>query len=198
MRVPVKTALAFIGVFLAASSAAAAGISSVYTDFSLNACKTLAQNEEEGGSYEGMCPGHAGIPVYFGEGDLRQFVAFGENGRTSCAATQTFGHFNHIGRKIEWRLDGGKPFATILRWFESDEYTKRQWLVVTRLGDQQCHVAYVDGSRPNANDIAREKADTLARSFDCAKDAIVIVAGKAMTAGEIAMGEMCSQANRRE
>lgn len=183
---------------LTVSAARAEPITSAYTDFDLKACKTIAQNEEEGGSYEGRCPGYAGIPVIFMEGDLRQFVAFGENGAKSCAAVQTFGHFNHVSHKIEWRLDAGKPFATIQRWFETDEETKRQWLVVTRLGERQCHVAYVDARRPNANEEARQKADELARRFDCRKDAIAVVAEPPIAAGQIAIGEMCPEAGLRQ
>jgi hypothetical protein len=183
-----------------ATVAASAGrIESAYTDFDLNTCKAITQSEEEGGSYEGICPGYGGIPIYFAEGDLRQFVAFGENGRKSCAAIQTFGHFNHAaGGKIEWRLEGGKPFATILRWHESSEEVKRQWLVVTKLGDEQCHTAYVDGRYPNANAVAREKADKSARAFDCKTDAIEIVADPPVKAGDVAMGEFCPAENLRQ
>jgi hypothetical protein len=181
--------------------AAAAGEStSVYTDLDIKRCKTIAQSEEEGGYYEGICPGYGGIPVYFAEGDLRQFVAFGKNGKKTCAAMQTFGHFNNTGGKIEWRLDGGKPFATILRWFENGEEVKRQWLVVTRLGesDAQCHTAYIDGAYPNANSVAREIADRSARKFNCKKDNIVVIAKPAITAGEVATGEQCPDDLQRQ
>jgi hypothetical protein len=176
-------------------------ITSVYTDLDLKHCKTIAQSDEEGGYYEGICPGYGGIPVYFAEGDLRQFVAFGKNGKKSCAAAQTFGHFNNAaGGKIEWRLEDGKPFATILRWFENSDDVKRQWLVVTRLGEanEQCHTAYIDGRYPNANAIAREKADRSARAFNCKTDEIAIVANPPITAGEVAMGQLCATENLRE
>lgn len=184
-----------------AVGANAGEITSVYTDLDLKRCKTISQNEEEGGSYEGICPGYAGIPVYFAEGDLRQFVAFGGNARKTCASVQTFGRFNYAaGGKIEWRLDGGKPYATILRWTESADDVKRTWLVVTRLGEgeTQCHTAYVEGAYPNANQAARDIADRAARDFDCKTDNIAVIARQSVTAGEIAMGGNCPAELRRE
>jgi hypothetical protein len=182
-----------------ANPASAGEIVSAYTDLDLDRCKATSRSEEEGGWYEGICPGHAGIPVYFAEGDLRQFVAFGKDGRKSCAAVQTFGHFNYAaGGKIEWRIEDGKPFATILRWHESSEEVKRQWLVVTKLGGDQCHTAYIDGRYPNANAIAREKADKSARTFNCKTDAIEVVAEPKVSAGEVAMGGHCPAENLRQ
>jgi hypothetical protein len=39
-----------------------------------------------------------------------------------------------------------------------------------------CHVAYVDvKANPNANEVARDAADRLAKTFDCVKDKISVV-----------------------
>ena len=67
-----------------------------------------------------------------------------------------------------------QPFATILRysWEHGDNGPKGETLVVTKLGTTDaCHVAYVkaDGN-PKANEMAREIADSRARSFDCKRD----------------------------
>jgi hypothetical protein len=49
-------------------------------------------------------------------------------------------------------------------------------LVITRLPPgAACHVAYVDvKANANANDLAREAADTLARDFRCGTDKVKI------------------------
>jgi len=60
-------------------------------------------------------------------------------------------------------------------------------LVVTRLPPGAvCHVAYVDvKANPNANEVARDAADRLAKTFDCAKDKVSVVgnSGRATTLG---------------
>src|SRR5690606_17827543 len=90
--------------------------------------------------------------------------------------------FNHLGEKIEWRLSnaegGWKPFATILRYFVQREEgeDEGQILVVTRLEPgATCHVAYIDAvANENANEMAREAADDLARDFDCADEPEIV------------------------
>ena len=57
--------------------------------------------------------------------------------------------------------------------FSSFTIPPKQVLVVTRLGETGtvCHVAYVDALlNPNANALAREAADTIARIFTCSHD----------------------------
>lgn len=144
---------------------------SVYTDTNLKWCKTVETFEEGGGSRL-QCPGYGGISVTVIEGDLRMYVGYGRNARKQCAMHQTFGPFNNLGPKIEWRIDNGKPYATILRWvLDNGNGTTWSWLVVTNLdGANSCHVAYVEGSLPNANQRARAAADRLARGFNCATD----------------------------
>jgi len=50
-------------------------------------------------------------------------------------------------------------------------------LAVTRLPPGPvCHVAYIDAAaNPNANDLAREAADELARDFKCGKDEVKVI-----------------------
>lgn len=95
------------------------------------------------------------------------------------AATETLPPFNYINNVLEWRLDGARPFATILRYFISvdDAGGEEQVLVVSRIGKQDsCQVAHVNASRTrNANALAREAADTLALDFVCGVDEIMVV-----------------------
>ena len=77
-----------------------------------------------------------GFDVLYLEGDLRGYVAFGPEARSQCTSAQTFGAFNSPGPKIEWRMENGKPIATILRWFtdngSGEANAKQNWLVVTQ------------------------------------------------------------------
>lgn len=166
-----------------AAPAAAQPVDSAYTELDLGQC-TLTSADEYGGA-AWACPGYRGVPVHVAEGDLRFFVSYGFGAPGELAARQTMPGFNRIHTTLEWRLhrigDEWLPFATILRWFEDgiEGRPERQTLVVTRLapGDT-CHVAYIDAGRtPNANALARQLADSLARTFACARDQPVLVPG---------------------
>jgi hypothetical protein len=151
-----------------------AGENSVYTDFDLKACvqvtpETSGEEGESSGVYE--CAGFGKYVVTCAEGDLRSFVSFGMESGDQCALQQTFSGFNSVGKKIEWRLRDGEPIATIFRWTVSydpeDSSKTKTWLVVTKLERQNsCHMGYVEGSYPNANQKARWLADQAA-AFSC-------------------------------
>jgi hypothetical protein len=166
---------------LAAGSAVVASANeSAYTDRNLDACKTIAQ-EDEGPSITLQCAGYKDLSVYFKEGDLRQSQAYGPIGKPYLdEAFETFGPFNHTGAKIEWRLGAdGTPIAAIARWFVADpEQTDGvdtrygQILVVSTIATtknpKSCIVGYVDALENNdANTLAREIADEKARGFIC-------------------------------
>ncbi|MFC6446830.1 hypothetical protein [Shinella zoogloeoides] len=172
-------------LFLAATvhAATAQANESAYTDRNLDACKTLAK-EEEGESITMKCAGYKKVPVYFKEGDLRQSQTYGPIGKDWLdGAFETFGPFNHTNAKIEWRLDGGgAPFATIVRWFVADPETTDdtntrygQVLVVSTVATPDnpasCVVGYVDAlENKDANALARQIADGEAAGFICGKD----------------------------
>ena len=174
-------------LFLAAAlaSIAVAGAhanESVYTERNLDACKTLA-HEEEGPSITLQCAGYKDLPVYFKEGDLRQSQAYGPMSKAYIdSAFETFSPFNHSGATIEWRLGaGGTPFAAIARWFVSDPQQTNgvdtrygQILVVATVATAEnptsCVVGYVDAlENKDANTRARKVADEEAAGFTCGK-----------------------------
>jgi hypothetical protein len=169
--------LVFLMCQLSTLSALAAN-DSAYSDLELenkSLCKLVTPVEpgDEAMSSGGFeCKGYGDYVVSFAEGDLRSFVSFGKDTGDHCAATQTFGGFNSVGKKVEWRLKGGVPIATILRWtvaYDPDDSTKeKSWLVVTKLEDgNSCHMGYVEGAYPQANEKARWLADTAAEAFSC-------------------------------
>jgi hypothetical protein len=117
--------------------------------------------------------------VYIAEGDLRTFVSVGPEPGKRRASTQTLGPFNSLFRgnskraTLEWRFvkQDGKtiPFATIQRYFTSNDSGSGEVLVVTRVSPRQdCHIAYIDAlANPDAIALARRVADNDARTFDC-------------------------------
>lgn len=159
-------------------------IESAYTDLNLDKCRhTSGRDVEDYGFWR--CNGFAGIPVRVSAGDQRTYVSYGTKAVDEPASGQTFPGFNSVDKtKIEWRVEQGpqdkvQPFATILRWrvkLDQDRKPSRgRVLVVTRLGDQVCHVGYVDAlANQNANALARELADKHARTFDCDKGKRII------------------------
>jgi hypothetical protein len=171
-------------VLMSAIAPAAANDSS-YTDLDTDHCKTIGPEEEEGGGISLLCKGLKDYPVTFKEGDLRQSVFFGKLGKAYTeGAFETFGPFNHVGKKIEWRVNGkGVPVAAILRWFieNSDpdtgmptEALRGQVLVVSKVAQADgigCIAGYVDAlANPEPNILARQVADEIAPGFTCAVD----------------------------
>ncbi|MGB3043626.1 MAG: hypothetical protein WBB98_10565 [Xanthobacteraceae bacterium] len=172
---------------LLAIPARAETFSSAYTSTAEKDCRANAT----------ICKGIDGLIVLVQEDDLRRTVSIGRTAKQAekePAANHWFGPFNFTADTIEWRRDGaGKPFATIQRWYIADNNDtdkdgrprSAQMLVVTRLPPGAvCHVAYVDvKANPNANEVARDAADRLAKTFDCAKDKVSIVGnnGRATT-----------------
>ena len=161
-----------VGVFAAESS---------YTDFNTRKCRHIPGKEAEDYG-EWHCKGLPGIPVYMSAGDQRIYVSYGQNAKNEPAASQTLASFNGEGSRIEWRLERGKPFATIMRWStavtnEKGDPVRGSVLVVTRLGaGGVCHVGYVDGgANKNANEFARKIADERARNFVCGKDKPIVL-----------------------
>ena len=73
----------------------------------------------------------------------------------------------------------GKPVATILRYVAENQSQEHQYLVVTKLGDNEaCHMAHIDATLPNHNELAREAADQFAPTFDCRRDRLFSYSGQ--------------------
>jgi hypothetical protein len=184
----IVTLLAALASMAAPLSAGAA--ESVYTDTRLDKCENLIPNPEQIDIDMGVasyrCDGYKGYPFYFDENDVRQSTYFGYlSDEILAGAGETFAVFNHIGDKIEWRLDDkGVPRATILRYIlehQNPETTNLdkafygQVLVVSRVGQPDdmtgCVTAYVDAlENKDANELARKLADEQAPNFACGKE----------------------------
>ena len=194
-------ALTFLAFFTVSAVASAGQVTSIYSDLDIKKCKTLELYDGEGEGGIWQCKGIKGFDVLYLEGDLRGFVAFGPQARSQCSSAQTFGTFNSPGPKIEWRMENGKPIATIFRWFtdRGDDGGKQNWLVVTKLnGKDACRTALVDSTFPDANRIAREKADGMSRTFNCEKDVPVIVSQPDLKADQVMSDVPCPGGPYRE
>ena len=155
---------------------AANPVRSLYTTVDLKVCKQVKRHRD-GTAWR--CEGLAGFPVYFAEGDLRQFVSVGTDAEKRRAATQTLGAFNSIFEKgstratVEWRFDrrGERrlPYAIIVRFHTSRDGEKGDVLVVSKVSAADtCHVAYIDAlANQDAIALARHIADKEAKGFDC-------------------------------
>lgn len=183
------TALIALGaacLVLAVAPAGAQQIDSTYTELDLEQCQPIppeTMGDEEGFGAYWACVGYNNSLVLVAEGDLRMFVSYGQNALNEPAWSQTLPPFNTTHTTLEWRVmmvnGAWQPFATILRYFTDmgDGSEQGQTLVVTKLEPgNTCHIGHVDARKvQNANEAARQIADTYAANFNCATDEIVRV-----------------------
>ena len=151
----------------------AADYSSAYTPFDLGKCELIEKGDQYVYAGTWSCPGYKGIDIIQSSSDDRSFAAFGKNGARHCAFRKTFSRFSTALSPVEWRLKDGVPIAAIERWRvgTDDGGGTETWLVVNALRqNDSCHMHYVVGSYPDANDAARRAADDLAEGFNCESD----------------------------
>lgn len=157
--------IASIILIIATVTIAEAQYSSVYTSLSTKACKELRSDPDEGGIYEGECPGAAGFRLRLIEGDLRQSidVITPDKKKFQLGFWNVTGAFNYVGEKAEWRLKGKKPVALIVRLTANkdpiDTKKTTSMLVVSKVSrSAACITDVVEPSRKQ-NEIARKLAD---------------------------------------
>jgi len=132
-----------------------------------------------------VCRGKSTLVVLVSKDEHRETVSVGRNRDEAAkeqAAQTFFGQFNSALPAIEWRISGNNPFAMIQRWQIADIVDQtisngggpdaKPLLVVSRLPPGGvCPVAYVDkAANPNADELARQAADQIARDFKCGTD----------------------------
>lgn len=184
-----RTIILAVASSLCCAIAAAGEISSAYTDLDpAKDCTTVAAAEDGEGDWANLvCAGYRGYPVLLYSADLRESVFYGFPPAGDLApAWESFGAFNSVGTKIEWRIETegaiAHPFAAIHRWRVSDgEHPDRQTevLVIEKVGQlhlrEGCAVGLVRATgNPEANKQARRIADENARNFTCGSDRIEI------------------------
>lgn len=140
---------------------------SVFTKLSMETCRILEENEEEGPYWLRRCPGHAKWQLDWSDSDLRQGLTLvspdGREAELSLSDQVANGAFNSLGETIEWRGDSAaNPDALIARMNVANGVEPRlpdiSRLVVVRLGKSPCLIAVVEPG-PNQNQRARDIAD---------------------------------------
>ena len=180
MRTRLLTACTLVALALPAH---AGDMTSAYTKLDFKKTCKIIEEIEEGGSVSLLFEGYNDYAIHFAEGDLRHSVQFGHVDASETGIWQSFTQWNRVSDTIEWRLHDAVPVAAILRWFientddagAADPNRVGQVLVVSRVaqeaGRQACVVAYVDAlANRNANQLARDLADSLAATFTCGTD----------------------------
>ncbi len=151
----------------------AQNFSSAYTDLNKE-CRNAVKKVGEGQDMPLRCKGYGGYSLYiYYSAFASHTTAVTRDEKTSIAlATQGLGYTDEKGRKVEWRMAGGVPFAVILRVSvykegadeagESpyqDKYKTGEALLVKGLKGYE-HIDFqVDAQAPDANAKAREMAD---------------------------------------
>jgi hypothetical protein len=149
---------------------------SVYTELLKGRCTFISIDEETNEEQVKRCPGHGGAVVLTRASHTNVYLSFRWS-KKRVAEDVVRGW--SLGDKVEWR--GGRngkqfiPYATIVRVITKDPETLvggGHVLAVMRMEKQRaCLAAAVDvAANWDANALAREAADTFARTFSCAKD----------------------------
>lgn len=144
-----------------------AQIKSVYTTTKNELCKNLSSKVDEGGSYEGECPGAGGYKVRLLEGDLRQTINIisPTKKKSELNFWSFYSGFSSIGEKIEWRVKGKVPVAMIARFIVADneDSTKNiSYLMISKIGKTESCVVDVILPGAKQNEDARISADAAA------------------------------------
>ena len=151
-------------------AALAGAPTSAYTVLSLDRCEILTvAHAGEGDWSVRRCPGRSGVSLFVNEDDARFDVDAGvDNGEWESPAP-----LNQLGSIVEWREEGGRPFAIIYRYTIAEAMAGgRSMLAVESIGTSSrpgCLVALIPATS-GANDRARDIADARVRTFRCRRD----------------------------
>lgn len=158
--------LAF-GLVSGVSISQAATLTSVYTDLTDKACKTLESDSSGSGWYKGQCQGINGYKLILTEADIRQSIDVitpkGKSFPLDLINNVSL-HFSTVGKKAEWRIAANKqPVALILRYNANEDAADpakvTSYLVVSKVTDKLVCITDIVKPQPNANEIARQLAD---------------------------------------
>lgn len=163
--------LSYSVVPLAQSAAKPAGpnFSSVYTDLDKE-CKNAFKDVGEGQDMPLRCKGYGGYQVHISYSAWATQVTLETRNENDSIPLVTEMLIYPKGKKIEWRMADGKPYAVIMRiskYRENDsgdnpyqeKYKTGDALVVKGLKGYERISFEVDAKLPNANARARELAD---------------------------------------
>ena len=157
-----------------------ANIRSVYTSIEPDRCQIIKTNEEDGSSVS-RCPGYNNIPVFLEKTQHKDYISI-DSQDNFLKSPPSSANFNSLGNKVEWRLRDNKPFAAIYRHHINHPpgiaSVESSYLGVIKIGtkkEENCIAAFISGSLPNANQIARDYADENIDSFVCGEQQTEII-----------------------
>lgn len=162
----------------APSAAAGPAFTSAYTDLNKD-CKAALKESEvgEGQDMPMRCKGYGGYFISIGYSAMASHLGVEKEGDENSLiglVNQGISYSDEPGRKVEWRMADGKPFAVIVRVSSydvpkaeekadspyQDKYKTGETLIVKGLKGYE-HIDFtVDAMTPNANEKAREMADS--------------------------------------
>jgi hypothetical protein len=166
------------GAATPAPTAAGPAFTSVYTDLNKD-CQAAVKESEltEGQDMPLKCKGYGGYYVSIGYSAMASHVGVqmeGDEDYQLGLINAGIGYSDEPGRKVEWRMADGKPFAVIVRATSYDEekaqqtgespyqdkYKTGESLLVKGLKGYEQIDLKVDAKDPKANEKAREMADS--------------------------------------
>jgi hypothetical protein len=157
--------------------AAGPAFTSAYTDLNKD-CKGAVKESELGDGQDMplKCKGYGGYYVYIGYGATASNMDVqmeGDDDFKVVLVNEGIGYSDEPGRKVEWRMADGKPFAVIVRAANYDEKAwntgENPYQDKFKLGESLRvkglkgyeHIYFtVDAKDPKANEKAREMADS--------------------------------------
>jgi hypothetical protein len=150
--------------------------SSAYTDMQRD-CKSAVTKQEEremearGQDIPQSCKGYGDYYPNISDSALVSYVWIASKRDAEFSLSINSGGVNRTGRKLEWRLADGRPFAVILRvaYYSGeygagespydDKYKTKETLVVKGLKGYEKIGFELDVKTPNANEKARQMVD---------------------------------------
>ncbi|MGB9178589.1 MAG: hypothetical protein WCB68_05015 [Pyrinomonadaceae bacterium] len=157
-----------------ANNASAVNFSSVYTDLNRD-CRNALKSVGEGQDMPLRCKGYGGYKISIGFSAMASHLSVDslDDKYSNSLAMQQLNYDQEKGRKIEWRLADGKPFAVILRVskyndanagtpeYFSEQNKTGEFLIVKGLKGYEKIDFEVDvKSGGNVNEKARQLADS--------------------------------------
>jgi hypothetical protein len=148
--------------------------SSLYTDLNKE-CRNAFKSVGEGQDMPLKCKGYGGYFIYIYYSAWASHIAINtsNNDGTPAIASQALSYSDEKGRKVEWRLANGKPFAVIMRISKYSEnagangdspfdpkYKTGETLIVKGLKGHNIDFEVDVKSTPNPNEKARQLADS--------------------------------------
>ena len=152
-----KILLALSFVFIS-STVALAQNKSIYTSLAADKCKTTAVNNGAPGNSSTRCEGVGGykLEVYLDDERNSIGIVLPSKKVVGLDLWNYFGNFSALGEKAEWRMQGKRPVALIVRLNVSDRGDGKpptSYLIVSKISETDACVTDIvkPGKSQNAN-----------------------------------------------